>query len=225
VLQAIRHRAESLRVVLEHAIVDARRDARTVAFDRFAVELALLTKELRRHGITADFDTRAVTYDAHDQVRAHSAASSFVAAWSAAMTGAVVLAGRREASPLPLLRKGADGQSYRLARIAITEVAQAYSQEHDEGIGYALKPHKSARWFPAVFRRWDAQNDRRTCQTCREHDGELALPLVGGFQNGDMPGDVHANCRCIDTLAFLPAMLPAAASEGHYVGTDLDETG
>jgi HK97 family phage prohead protease len=50
---------------------------------------------------------------------------------------------------------------------------------------------------PVLGKRWDAVNDKRTCETCGARHGTLGLPGLE-YDGGNPP--IHARCRCVTTL-------------------------
>ena len=184
---------------LGRSLCDARADARAAAVASLDRELALvedaLDVALKRPGLS----TEAGTIDAES---AMTTANSFAAAWLLATT-AVIKSTDAPSSGAAVRRAVADIQ-WRLRRIAATEVPQAYSDEHDKGTGWIASHYENERWIVGLFKRWEGMLDRRICPVCERHDGEIVL--VGTSYDGDdVPGFVHANCRCIDTILFLPA--------------------
>jgi hypothetical protein len=75
----------------------------------------------------------------------------------------------------------------RLIQLAVTENSNAYNLEHRNAV-IDLADHAG------LVEVWDAELDKRTCDTCASLDGSEALN--GEFEGGLVPGNVHTNCRC-----------------------------
>lgn len=79
----------------------------------------------------------------------------------------------------------------KIKMVATTETSQAWNDEHTVG----SEKYKDS----GGVKRWDSTLDSATCAICLNHDGE-EVPLDSNFRNGDLPGFVHPNCRCISTI-------------------------
>lgn len=214
-LLAIHHAADGLRQDLQAQVARGRRAARDAALQRTHLELAAALRAVRGAALTLP----AASPAPEDAGRAAGAAESFTASWRAALSAAVLRAernGTEDAAPPPLaLRAASDGQDYRLRRIAVTEVAEAYGAEHAEAAATVEREHPSAAWLTLLVRVWDATLDRKLCPTCARMDGRWAL--LGTRFKGDLePGAVHPHCRCVPVLlALKPAVLiPGSAYLG-----------
>lgn len=170
-VQIIHDRAERLQAELTRIIIDARDEAAGLAYDEIVIEARVL-------GIDEPEEPED---DPEDDARSSAVAYAFIAAWILAL----LMAGNRDIKKVSAL------QEYRLRRIAATEVPQAYNAT-------ALRAYEDIAVSQAN-KRWDATLDRKTCAICREHDGE-EVALNEEFSNGDEPGAVHPNCRCVVTL-------------------------
>lgn len=159
---------------------------------------------------------------AEDRVIAASLGESYATAWAAAMVSTILAwsRARREGEQTSLAATSAstlERNDHRLRRIAATETARAYNDEHDEALRALVAPTDETMRLETervgimsgLFNRWDATLDRRTCRVCRDHDGEV-VPIGMPFRAGDRPGDVHVFCRCIETLIFLPGRIGQA---------------
>lgn len=175
-LTAVATAAKEVARRISRSVLEARRSARATALIRIAAE----------SGSAPPPPSDA----AEDAGLADAAAASYGAAWSAAVTRAV-LAWADDPRGMPPIKAASDSQDYRLARIAATEVSQAYNDEHEEA-GRTLRR-------PGAVRRWEAMLDRRVCKVCREMDGKTT-PLGGSFAGGREPGFVHPVCRCIAVI-------------------------
>jgi hypothetical protein len=136
-----------------------------------------------------------------DQAAAAQAGQSLGAAWmSVTVAAAWTWAGRPEGELAAAVSAvDLDG---RMRRIAATESARAYADDFDEDIGWAAEEHGHRRWFPAVFKRWEACNDRNLCVTCRALGQSRPRPIRVPFPGGHEPGYVHAHCRCVPVLIY-----------------------
>lgn len=198
--QAVQSGGKKMQAAIASAIVDARDDARELALARLDKEISLLERL-----IGVDLDRPERSDGGEDASHGDVAGSSFSAAWTAALLGAVLRWADDPSSRLSL-RAAAEQQDYRLRRIAATEVSRAYNDEHDEGTGWLVDTYKNETWIAAVVKRWDATLDRKVCSVCRTHDGEI-VPLGTTFDSAEEPGAVHPVCRCLDTIIALPARL------------------
>lgn len=108
----------------------------------------------------------------------------------------------------------------RIRRIAATESARAYADGFDEGVGWLAEQHGSRRWYLALFKRWEAANDKRVCPTCRTFGESRPRPIGVPFPGGHEPGYVHAHCRCVPVLMFLPVPWRGDPTPGRQVDDD-----
>jgi hypothetical protein len=171
---------------VSRAITEARSDARRVALERISAELGsigLSTAPLARSD------------GAEDVGIGQFAGGSFASAWGASMMREV-LAWADDPKRTPKLSAANDALDYRLARLAATEVASAYNDEHAEA---ALEVAKVPAWRGRLFRRWEAMLDRRLCKVCKAMDGQV-VPVDASFTLRREPGLVHPMCRCIEIL-------------------------
>lgn len=138
--------------------------------------------------ISADLTAADEVDEGDDDIaRATSSAMSYAAALLLALLAANILK-RKD------LRFVAKSQDYRLSRIAATEIYQAYGQASERAYARIPKPERTQ-----FEKRWDATLDMKVCQVCKSHHGEQ-VSLDADFRNGDVPGEVHPNCRCVSTL-------------------------
>lgn len=224
---AVRSARSHIARAVSNSVFQARSNARDAAQVRLAAELEQLHKELHRLGIERPDLIVQRSDGAEDSAIAVMLGESYGSAWAAAMLVVILRWERQDKAS----RGSLPGQArvvleqidFRIRRIAATETARAFNNEHDEGVGYVAAQHKGSRWIAGLFKRWDAMFDRRVCATCRGHDGELAL--VGtSFTHDDRPAEVHAICRCLDSLVFLPLRVRAAEdTEGHYTQDEAAE--
>ncbi len=171
------------------------RSARSAARD---AALARLKAETLAAGV--DVASPARSDGAEDAGLSDMTGASYAAAWGGAMMREVVR--WTNDGTTPRLVAVSLAQDHRLARIAATEVSQAYSDEHAEA---ALE---LARLYPALkgrlWRRWDAMLDRHLCPVCKAMDGQV-VPLGKPFfdiarKKKLEPGFVHPLCRCIEVV-------------------------
>lgn len=83
---------------------------------------------------------------------------------------------------------------YRLDRIATTENAVEFTTARRTIVATAVE----AALIPLskLVQIWDAQLD--ACEICKGLNGRKTN--LGGTYDGQLPGSVHAHCRCIDTF-------------------------
>lgn len=200
--------------VVAQEILKARQRAKDAALDQAAAELLLLAHELKRLGYHQGlhFGQPVRSDEDADRASADAVGHSLAARWAHAVLALLVaseddedphIAGRAR-EVMQRLDKG-------IGRIAATETARAYAAQHDDAVDETLGededlPRKERKWLPFVAKRWNAVLDRKTCAVCRDHDGELAT-IGDDWSDHDMPGEVHANCRCVPALVLLPIPL------------------
>lgn len=221
-LVVIRTARQTMANAVASQVLESRKAARQVALDRLSAELEQIATELGRAGYDVALAAPRQSDGIEDAAIADAAGASFTSAWASRMLSLVM---KWADDPHDMLaaqsRTVIQDLDFRIDRIATTETARAYNDEHDEGVGYAFKDLRDAEWLSAVLKRWDSTLDRATCEICRGHDGELAA--VGfDFDGSDEPAEVHANCRCMDQLVFLPVRLPEQKA-GEYTGLEDDE--
>lgn len=177
VVQILRGIANDLQDGVTRIILTAREQAASIAYANVVIEASV--SELPE-----------AQSNPEDAARATMVGMSFAAAWLAAALAAVVLNVRD-------IKRVSRTQSYRLDRIAATEVSEAYNQA-------ALANYEKLENKDEFLKRWDATLDIKTCPTCRRHNGE-EVPLDEDFSDGDEPGAIHARCRCQTTLIRIAA--------------------
>lgn len=223
VMVAIRKATAALHGRVEHTVRLGRQEARLSSLRRLRVELDLLRSQLTDYGFGPESHPSdpPLSKSDHDAAFAHQTGMSFASAWSAVALGSTLQWAEDPSKSLPAaIRRTATLTDYRLRRIATTDTARAFNDEHDEGVGYVVGQTK-ATWLGAVFKRWDATLDRRICNVCKALDGQIVL--VGReFRSGEVPGEVHVCCRCLDSLIFIPARLKKTGP-GHYTGLEDEE--
>jgi len=207
-LVALRSAAIALRETISAAVLHVRAEARQTARQRLIAELHHATQELK-----VDIRMPPPGHAPQDAGLAQSAAESYVAAWRAILTVAVMRS--YEGSLHRALRAAHGTQQHRLERIAATEVPQAYNDEHDEDADRVAEQHRDARWLPLVVKRWDAKLDS-TCAICHEMDGRI-VPLGMSFRGGLIPGFVHPRCRCQQAIVVLPLRMRGEVVPGYQV--------
>jgi hypothetical protein len=179
-LATIRRTAPGLQRALEGALTEARGYARTAGRDLLASAFAVASP--------APLSGR----DEHDAAAAHSASSSWSAAWASAATALVLSEDDPARAPETAARARAPG----LGRIAATETASAFNDERRRAFDDLAKSSLA----PELFRVWSAVLDRKTCAFCFGKDGQVRA-LHESF--GASP-PVHPNCRCIIELVRVP---------------------
>lgn len=216
ILSALRRLAPDLRTAATAAILASRTRVRGVALQRLDKELALIE---RTANTNAKLARPGMSDAAEDPSHADAAGASLASAWTAGVVATTLAwADSDDASTSPTFAGTVDAVDNRARRIAVTEMARAYNDEHDEGVGWIAETYADETWLVGVLRRWDATLDARTCTRCAGMDGTV-LPI--GMSFGVEPGYVHPWCRCIDTLIFVPARVRDTVPAG-YVGDDIE---
>lgn len=104
----------------------------------------------------------------------------------------------------------------KLRRIAATEVAQAYQDEHAQELEQVAARAKTLPLAVLLHKRWEGVLDRRICPLCANHDNEV-VRASEQFRHGHEPGMVHPNCRCQQ----VPAMYSTDLNLAHAVTREL----
>jgi len=222
-MAAIQQASVMLAVGFEDDLRMGRERARREAIAQLLRELELVDRQLLRAGVPSNglMRVEAIPPSEHpeDALRAHLAARSLGSAWAAAAL-AKTMQGTNSDTP-EAVQQAADASDWRLKRTATTEIATAFSDEQDEGVGWVSEQRQAGPWVGALFRLWNGLLDRRICSTCLGHDGEIVV--VGqSFDSDDKPGLVHPCCRCTPSLVFLPWRL-THTTPGHYTGLDEED--
>jgi len=133
--------------------------------------------------------------DAVDSVRASAVSRSIASRWLLATSTNL----RRwqldgGAGSLPqVARASAAMLKPQLMRTGVTETAHAYSEEHERQVDEARAKPLPLREL--LYKRWEGVLDRKICRICANHDNEV-VRANDPFRFGDIPGQVHPNCRC-----------------------------
>jgi hypothetical protein len=218
-LIAVKKTARDLETMLVEAVVAGRAGARHAAHERVQAELRRIQQELDAAEVpVAEVPAPGPKAAALDESASLSAASSFVAAWRSAMTLAVV--SWTDGDAALDLGAVAERQEHRLDRIAVTETARAYQDEHDDETDWVATEHGKREWFAWVLKFWDATLDGKVCSTCRGMHGSV-VPMGLRFDGGLEPAEVHPNCRCQEVL--VPVPIPLGREGGHDVVVSDDE--
>lgn len=186
------------------AVLDGRQHARTEATRRLAAELAaagIAGRTVIGHG----------HHDRHDEddTYATTAGEALSVAWRGLALVALSAATRKDADPITAISKTQRMMEPRIVRIASTETAQAFNDEHRRALRETAENDSA---FAAqlrderVMRMWSAMLD--ACPVCWEHDGEK-VEYNEDFIGGDVPGYMHPNCRCTEVLVTEAAALAA----------------
>ena len=201
-MRIVRNAASALQHTFAATLYRIKTKARVAALEQLDQELATLREDLALEGHEYEVvDPELSTHMEEDHAEAELAAASFRAAWTQAIVSIILSHDVTDVSvailAVPKL------MDKRLRRIAATEVSRSYNRELSlghEGLG---SKNKETVWAPLVWKFWDATLDAKICAICRKHHGERVL--VGmPFSDGDEPGDVHPNCRCISSIIVVP---------------------
>ena len=192
----------TLAATAKQTIAKGRQAVRAVAAGR-------LGKELVAAGMTgvwlAELGSGTARGD-DDAALAQAAALALSGAWQGMAIASAVKAVRVERDVSRALAESPKHMRSRIARIAATETAEAYSDEHRQALLDAMEYDRSYRdgsFADAVqeelVRQWSSLLDDRTCNECADQDGEVA-EVDGSYDSGLEPGSVHVNCRCQDII-------------------------
>lgn len=147
-------------------------------------------------------DLRAVEFrDPAVSLPLHAAGSPIATATTADITMAERAARgygkaiRAELRDGATIREAVQEKRWVLDKIAATENAQAFNEARREEVRRATSGEVAL-----LMRTWDATLDSRVCADCEGLDG-TSIPFDGAYPGGLDPGDVHPNCRCIETIS------------------------
>jgi hypothetical protein len=205
ILRSIKDDAQSMGDRLTSSIHDFRQQARRAAVRQLHVEL-------RAAGVstsTAHFPASALR-SAEDQHHAESSAQSLAAQWRSRASHDALKAQRTERNVANAIADTEASMGHRVERTAVTEVAQAYVEEHRQALIDAVEfdtRYRDGAFAEAVaglVRQWTSVAG--CCPECCAHDGETTGALES-FEGGAEPGFMHPRCRC---GAFLRARDAAA---------------
>lgn len=76
---------------------------------------------------------------------------------------------------------------------AATETAHAFNDEFEAETDALAK--RQSRLYVLPLKIWDVTLDRRLCEACTRHAGEMR-PWGVPFAKKERPGAVHPRCRC-----------------------------
>lgn len=181
--------ADSKRLVLTlaGAVYAARQTARSSARRRLAAEL--LDLGIPVTGYQWVVENRRLA----DERAAEAVSRSLGRQWSTVAERAVA----EDETPRARLMRA------RLARVARTEVAVAYSEEHREALRDVVAYDRRFRdgalaeeIASSIRRRWSAMAD--ACERCWPLDGE-EVGIDESFSAGE-PGGMHPHCACVEYL-------------------------
>jgi hypothetical protein len=148
-----------------------------------------LRAELVAAGVALEVAGDEGRADAHDAATAAIVAESLVTQWRGIASSL-----RDEDGDVPE-KKLARAFEPRLDRVARSETAEAYGDEHRASVA------RLARRYPeetaTLGKRWSALLD--ACERCWPHDGET-VALDEEFSGGAVPGSVHPRCQCTEVL-------------------------
>jgi hypothetical protein len=172
----------------------------------------LLVRTAARRGAAASFRVEALAAGlpsltlrlrddgALDRSRASAAAKAFAALW---LARGVALLGSDDPEPVRAPSAALEASQARLEVVARTEPAQAWGDERDGLSDDYAEEGRGHSGFVVPLKVWDATLDRGTCRTCAALDGTVR-PFGVDFPGGEVPGDVHLNCRCVEGILPLP---------------------
>lgn len=205
-LLTIRATQQHLQQLVAGAVLRGKAMARDAARSQIEAELEQVERELTDLGHAIEPLLPASSDKVDDETAAAAVSSSFAAAWASALLATVIRWERQGGDGDALQRDTAQSVArldYRLRRIGATEVSRSFSAEIDDGLDDIADQHEDTHWIVALFKRWDATLDRRTCRFCERMDGTVVL--VGtAFPEAQLPGEVHPLCRCTVGTVFLP---------------------
>jgi len=227
-LRALKQAREHMARTVAEQINKTRVRARDAALDQTQAELRQLTRDVRAagkrvpdlaHKLGSAGETKA-SATAADLANADAIGNAFASRWAQSVLHHIVNASDEDETDVAWnARMVAAQMDHQIKRIAATETSKAYNDEHDSAIndalgdvtgddeddtGLAVESTEEADVWDGrgVFKMWNAYLDRATCVECRSHDGEIVAPSEP-FSNRDVPGHMHPNCRCEQTLVYL----------------------
>ena len=179
--------ADALRSALALHIARGRTRARAAGFRSLRHDLGLVPWDQ-----PPSIDLQLRDLSQADVNRALRLADRYTDAWLAKRVAA------RDNSEATRLLSGC------LDTIAITENAQAFTEEREAGatVVQATLIEERATYGILLWKLWDAALDRRTCPLCWRRDGTLR-PVGISFPDGE-PAHVHPRCRCYAVLLPMP---------------------
>lgn len=207
---------------LTMGIMDTRLAAKTTSLDRLAVEWDRVRAGIAaaKAGPDPGLIGAAPEVTPTDSAAAESSASSFSSAWLTASAGLVWRwAENDNANAVQVYADSVKLLDGRIRRIAATETARAFADARDEGMGWVAERYEGERWYPALFKVWNAENDRKRCPVCADLHGTIR-PFGIPFPDGQEPGYVHPFCRCTPTTIFIPIRVRGEYVPGRRVDDD-----
>lgn len=226
-LRALKVAREKMARVMSDHINATRVRARDAALEQTQHELKVLARETGRKGLAHRLGSAGEvtpTATATDLAAADAVGHSFASRWAQSVMHHVVNAPEDSEINIAIrARMAAQQMDHQLERIATTENAKAYNDQHEDAIEDALTGEEelaasiadampeeevaaleesAAAGLPKPFKYWDAYLDRKTCGDCSQHNGEM-VPVGQEFSGGDQPGFMHPNCRCIETIVYV----------------------
>jgi hypothetical protein len=168
------------------AIVAGRQSARQAGIRRLNAELRTAGVDAI-HTVRPMLAARALARSQIDQVRAQLAAESLATQWRGLATRLVY---RDEG-----LAKTLEQMRPAIARVATSEAAEAYNDEHHAALQDAVR--YGVLDAEDLVREWSAEID--SCEHCWPLDG-VQVGINDEFPGGEEPGSVHPRCRCTEIL-------------------------
>lgn len=158
----VREHAASVATEVAGAVSRLRQGAKEASHARFAASW-----EGVRRGVVVSGERDPGSFTAPavltptDQAAAAQVGHSLGAAWMSLAVSAAWMWAAQDKGELSGAVSAIDLDG-RIRRIAATEAARAYADAFDEGVNWAAEHHGSTRWYSALFKRWEAANDRRS---------------------------------------------------------------
>jgi hypothetical protein len=205
-MRIVRNAAARLQHDLFVSLTKSKSRARLAALDQVDAELSQLRTELDLDGFDHDIgDPELSEHAEEDAAESEQAAASLRAVWTQIVVSMILKydpeSGKDISVQVLAVPRLLDK---RLRRIATTEISRSYNRELSIGHNSIDKNKETvSTWAPLVLRRWDATLDSKVCDDCRSMDGEVT-PIGMSFSGGREPGQEHPNCRCVDTVVYIP---------------------
>lgn len=191
--------ADELRVRLSRSLVSARSAARVQGTNRLRSEYEIVARHARKQG----YQTGPLA------ILASPIASDVEEAGKWADHIAQLVRKRASDSEIRTALSRSKGKLSSAARAVVDD---AWSDERNRVLRATAVRQKEANIVPFIGTLWDARMDKRTCPRCWDLNGKIR-PIGIPFPGGAIPGQTHAQCRCLGALIFAPIITSISDEE------------